>query len=109
MSFDPDILTQCRARTGCPLGLIAQASYAETEWLTGAQGERLRSCIDRPDFLAWRAADLPHAVPLLCRALRGPVLGWTPRDGASCATALQWADQVIFEGFEPDIGTQLGR
>jgi glycerophosphoryl diester phosphodiesterase len=109
MSFDPDVLVRCRTlNIACPLGLVAQAAYDEEAWqgLTEEQRKRLANLIDFPsiaaDFLAWRAADLPHAVPLICRAsLCIPVLAWTLRDAASCAAATQWADQVIFERFEP--------
>jgi glycerophosphoryl diester phosphodiesterase len=108
-SFDPQVLVECRARNvGCPLGLVAQATYDAAAWpaVSQQQRESLANLIDfpaiAPDFLAWRAADLPHAVPLICRAcLNMPVIAWTLCDAKSCACAKRWADQVIFEGFEP--------
>jgi glycerophosphoryl diester phosphodiesterase len=109
-SFDSQVLAECRARQiDRPLGLVAQATYDAAAWpgLTEKQRESLANLIDfpavLPDFLAWRATDLPHPVPLICRAcLNIPVIAWTLRDAKSCASAKRWADQVIFEGFMPE-------
>ena len=30
-----------------------------------------------------------------------PLLTWTVKTGADRAVAAEWADQIIFEGFEP--------
>ncbi len=116
MSFDPRILAEFKTGgLGRPLGLVAQAENGVAAWpgLSEKQRQRLANLADfpaiRPDFLAWRATDLPHALPRLCRSLNMPVLAWTLRDARSCAAAMQWADQVIFEGFEPDIAMPLGR
>jgi glycerophosphoryl diester phosphodiesterase len=110
-SFDPKVVAECRTLgVECPLGLVAQAAYDAATWpeLPQERRERLGTLIDfpamRPDFLAWRAADLPHDVPLICRvSFDMPVLAWTLRDAQSAATALRWADQIIFEGFDPEI------
>lgn len=104
-SFDPQILIELRRQNvPRPLGLIAQAGYEDWKDLGDAVRQRLAQLTDFasivPDFLAWRAADLPHAVPLVCRAFM-PVLAWTLRDAQSRSEALRWADQVFFEGFAP--------
>lgn len=107
-SFDPDVLAQCRTfGVAAPLGLVAQADYEDEDWQTFTEETRARlvTLIDfpsiAPDFLAWRAIDLPHPVPLLCRSeMDMPVLAWTLRDAASRDAAMQSADQVIFEGFD---------
>ncbi|WP_395697638.1 glycerophosphodiester phosphodiesterase family protein [Methylocella sp.] len=108
-SFDPTVLAFLRARRASrPLGLVAQAEYAADEWpqLKPAQRRLLAALADfpaaRPDFLSFRASDLPHAAPTLCRAGLGlPVMTWTVRGPAERAQALRWADQIVFEGFEP--------
>jgi glycerophosphoryl diester phosphodiesterase len=108
-SFDPSILAHIRAAgLACPLGLVAEASYGEADWpeLTPQMRARLTDLRDYPkilpDFLSWRLGDLPHAVPQLCRSGIGmPVMTWTVRSEADRAGATPWADQIIFEGFEP--------
>jgi glycerophosphoryl diester phosphodiesterase len=108
-SFDPVILAHLRAKgADCPLGLVAQAQNGAGDWpgLSVHRRDALTDLRDfplaRPDFLSWHVGDLPHAVPMLCRAGIGmPVMTWTVRSPADHARAGAWADQVIFEGFEP--------
>lgn len=108
-SFDPAIVQHMR-KTGVrrPLGLVAQARYEHhAEWASLPADMRAALADLRdypnmaPDFLSWHVGDLPHAVPLLCRLGIGmPVVVWTVRSEADRACAEQWADQIIFEGFE---------
>jgi glycerophosphoryl diester phosphodiesterase len=108
-SFDPTVLVHLRASGArCPLGLVAQARYDEEDWLGLSQEQRasfadLRDFpLARPDFLSWNLGDLPHAVPMLCRAAAGmPVMTWTVRSQRDLTRGRAWADQIIFEGFEP--------
>jgi glycerophosphoryl diester phosphodiesterase len=108
-SFDPAVLTFIRtAGIDRPLGLVAQARYSVSEWpeLKPRRRVELATLRDfsavRPDFLSWRVGDLPHATPELCRAGMGmPVMTWTVRSDKDRARAAIWADQMIFEGFEP--------
>lgn len=108
-SFDPAVLTHLRAkRAACPLGLVAQARNEPEDW-PGAPGHKRDALTDlgefplaRPDFLSWHVGDLPHAVPLLCREGIGmPVMAWTVRSRIDQVRAEAWADQMVFEGFEP--------
>ncbi|HUI20103.1 MAG TPA: glycerophosphodiester phosphodiesterase family protein [Methylocella sp.] len=108
-SFDPAILIHLRASgAACPIGLVAQARYDDEEW-AGVPAEKRAGFRDlrdfpqaRPDFLSWALDDLPHAVPMLCRAGLGiPVMTWTARSEEDLIRGRIWADQVIFEGFEP--------
>jgi len=58
--------------------------------------------LSRPHFLAddWRR--LPATAPgLLRHFFRLPLLAWTVRSTEDRTAALQWADNVIFEGFMP--------
>ncbi|MGO9133104.1 MAG: glycerophosphodiester phosphodiesterase family protein [Methylovirgula sp.] len=105
-SFDPQMLCQLRGFGATqPLGLVAMAHYAAGDWpkLDAAARKSLEALTDfpraKPDFLSWHVGDLPHATPLLCRELGLPVLTWTVRSEAERSLALQWADQIIFEGF----------
>jgi hypothetical protein len=55
----------------------------------------------KPDFLSWRAADLPHPLCELARACAGmPVMTWTIRSSEQAAAVKKYADQIVFEGFE---------
>jgi glycerophosphoryl diester phosphodiesterase len=109
-SFDPAVLVHLRgAGAACPLGLVALARYDTGEEWAGLPQDRRASFADltdfplaRPDFLSWNLADLPHAVPMLCRTGIGmPVMTWTARSREAQARGKLWADQIIFEGFEP--------
>lgn len=112
-SFDPAIIAYLRAKgrppgpldKPCPLGVVAQARYGARDWprLTPAQRRTceqfLHFASTRPDFLSWSVDDLPHATPLLLRALSpSPVMVWTVRTRAQKALAAQWADQIVFQG-----------
>jgi len=108
-SFDPGPMAHLRAKgVTRPLGLVAEASYAAAEWpeLSEAQRAALLEWREypavEPDFLSWNAADLPHAIPMLCRNGIGmPVMTWTVRSESERARVAPWTDQIVFEGFEP--------
>lgn len=111
-SFDPNIIAFLRregARLGVahvPLGIVAEASFQGDAWRMLSDDQRRDMATltywdeTRPDFLSWRVGDLPHATPSLCRAFGVPVMAWTVRNEADVACARQYADQMIFEGFE---------
>lgn len=113
-SFDPDQIAFLRARAAAlgiaqrPLGVVGEAHYDETDWpqLSPAQRAELTQFLHYkrtlPDFLSWRARDLPHAIPLLLRdAVKIPVTTWTVRSPEMAARAREWTDQIVFEGFSP--------
>jgi glycerophosphoryl diester phosphodiesterase len=106
-SFDPAPIAALRAREApWPLGIVAQSDYDEEEFSGLTPGLR-RSLTrfahapeTRPDFLSWRAADLPVAVTAFARACAGtPVMTWTIRSPEQAEIARRHADQIIFEGF----------
>ncbi|MDQ6868092.1 MAG: glycerophosphodiester phosphodiesterase [Pseudomonadota bacterium] len=108
-SFDPAALVHLRGvGAACPLGLVARARYDNGEEWAGLPQDRRASFADlrdfplaRPDFLSWNLADLPHAVPMLCRKGIGmPVMTWTVHSREALIRGRLWADQIIFEGFE---------
>lgn len=107
-SFDPAVIAHLRRDPPCPLGIVAEASYDDQEWsalpsaLKRDLAEVLHFEATQPDFLSYRVDDLPHAVPYLCRSiLRRPVIAWTVRTPVQRLVAARWADQIVFEGFEP--------
>ncbi len=112
-SFDPDPITFLREqRLAVPLGMVAMAAYTQEDWpeLPPARRAELTHFLHysrtRPDFLSWNVADLPHAIPLLCRdGLKLPVTVWTVRAQDQADVAAKWADQIVFEGFAPGLNT----
>jgi len=108
-SFDPAVIAHLRAALcPLPLGIVAEASYDYGEW-SGLSEETRRSLAafshykqTRPDFLSYCVDDLPHAAATLCRdGLKMPVMTWTVRTGEQRIAASRFADQMVFEGFEP--------
>lgn len=108
-SFDPHVLVHLRREslTVNPVGLVAEASYADGEWsMLSEEARRDMTALThwpltRPDFLSWHCGDLPHAVPTLCRAMGLPVMTWTVRRPEQAEAARLYADQMVFEGFRP--------
>ena len=108
-SFDPAVIAHLRGRrVPNPLGIVAEAEFAEADWagLPGGLRRDLATLAHvgetRPDFLSWRVGDLPHAAPQLFRAALGrPVMSWTVRTPEERQRAARWADQMVFEGFVP--------
>lgn len=113
-SFDPDPIAFLRAQakmlgvSHIQLGFVGEARYDYDEWTSLPEDKRAQMTHflhierTRPDFLSWNVADLPHAIPALFRnGMRLPVTTWTVRSGGQAASALKWADQIVFEGFAP--------
>jgi glycerophosphoryl diester phosphodiesterase len=108
-SFDPVLVRAVRRLApSLPRGIVGQASYHRDE--AGALPPATRHAManllhwdeTRPDFLSWRAADLPAAAPFLARRLgRVPVTAWTVRSRAEADRVRPHADAVVFEGFVP--------
>lgn len=110
-SFDPALLIGLRRHgSRAPLGIITY-KFNEPEWdsdLTPVQRVVLRHLLHWPwtrfDFISchvW-ALDLP-AVRLF-RGLGVPVTAWTVRTPEERRLAAAGADQIVFEGFDPESG-----
>ena len=110
-SFDPHLIVLARrfGFTG-PLGIITYR-YNNPEWdgkPTGGQRFVLRHLLHWPwtrfDFISCytEALDLP-AVRMF-RALGVPVTAWTVRTSRDRQLAQAGADQIVFEGFDPEDG-----
>ena len=110
-SFDPAIVALLRDLTPeLPRGIVAEARYTDPEYdhLTDETKREMANLLHfprtEPDFLSWRVGDLPSAAPFLCRHLgRLPVMTWTVRGDDDRRRAREHADQMIFEGFRPDV------
>src|SRR3984893_12085765 len=109
MSFDPDQVMALREMMPHrPRGIVAERSYDAADW-PGATTDQRRGMMDprhahrtRPDFVDSRVNDLPAIAPWIARHLFGlPLLTWTVRTSEQRARAARYADQMIFEGFQP--------
>jgi glycerophosphoryl diester phosphodiesterase len=111
MSFDPSaMIAMRRLAPTLPRGMLADR-FVAAEWPGVSLPVRL-ACkglvaapLVLPSFIAYDVNALPASAPLALRHFfRVPLLAWTVVTPAQRATARAWADQMIFEGFEPDAG-----
>lgn len=109
MSFDPRAVSALRHLVPhLPRGLVAgRFASAEEHSLPPhhrfAYRHLLSASIALPNFIAYEVEALPASAPLMFRhALGLPLLAWTVRTDAERAIAKRWADQMIFEGFDPN-------
>lgn len=109
MSFDPDqVLALRRTIPDRPRGIIAQANYDDPYWYKLTPEQRrgmlhLRHAFrTRPHFVAFWVNQLPAPAPWIARNVFGlPLLTWTVRTAEQRERAARYADQMIFEGFQP--------
>ncbi|MEI6573320.1 MAG: glycerophosphodiester phosphodiesterase family protein [Alphaproteobacteria bacterium] len=108
-SFDP-IMVEALVHLAPerPRGFIGESIYDDSEWdfLSAQQKKNLTSLKTfnamKPDFLSWYIKDVDHASPQMMREQFGlPVMTWTVRTAVQLEKALRYADQIVFEGFNP--------
>lgn len=111
MSFDPgQVLALRELIPSRPRGIIAQRSYDDPywSWLTPQQRASMlylrHAAHTRPHFVNYWNNQLPAPAPWIARNLFGcPLLAWTIRNPEQRAKAMRYADQIVFEGFNPDL------
>ena len=109
ISFDPDQVVALRQMLPeLPRGIVAQRHYTEADWpeATPAQRQGMRhlkhALRTQPHFVAYWVNDLPAPAPWIARHIFGlPLLTWTVRTAEQRTRAARYADQMIFEGFQP--------
>jgi glycerophosphoryl diester phosphodiesterase len=109
MSFDPDQVVALREMLPeLPRGIVAQRHYTEGDWpeATPIQREGMRhlkhALRTQPHFVAYWVNDLPAPAPWIARHIFGLLLlTWTVRTADQRARGGRYADQMIFEGFQP--------
>jgi glycerophosphoryl diester phosphodiesterase len=110
MSFDPRILADfARIAPGLTRGIVADDAAEAEEYgaFDAAQRAELASLAhlswSRPQFVAYWVKLLPNDVSRRVRELLHlPLLTWTVRSQDDVAAARAHADQMIFEGFDPE-------
>lgn len=110
MSFDPAVMIAMRELApSIPRGIVSGQFLADCWWRDKLGPERayslthmLESGPAAPDFYAYDVTALPTPVTRFTREVLGlPLFTWTVRTQEQRATAAQWADAPIFEGYEP--------
>lgn len=110
MSFDPAVMVAIREIAPQVLrGIVAcRFSGADlrgtglTVECMAALSDLLKSRPAAPDFINYRATDLPTPVVRYVREVQGlPVLAWTVRTEAELALAAVWSDAAVFEALAP--------
>jgi glycerophosphoryl diester phosphodiesterase len=110
MSFDPRIVADfARIAPGLTRGIVADDAAEAEEYGTfdAAQRADLASLAhlswSRPQFVAYWVKLLPNAISERVRGKLGlPLLTWTVRTQEDRVAAADFADQMIFEGFDPE-------
>lgn len=110
MSFDPRIVADfAEVAPGIPRGIVADDAADARHYGSFGPEERAELASlahvgwSKPQFVAYWVKLLPNAVAGRVRdTLKLPLLTWTVRSRDDRATAAAHADQMIFEGFDPE-------
>ena len=109
-SFDPDMLSIAKGhQPGVLRGIVADGAEPGPDYVRYGRVDRfilrhiLHAPRTKPHFLSYGVKDLPKAGPSLLRsAFKLPLMCWTVRTREQRARAGRFADQMVFEGFDPD-------
>jgi len=109
-SFDPDMLSHARAHRPQVLrGIVADGAEPGPDYARYGRVDRfilrhiLHAPRTRPHFVSYGVKDLPKAGPSLLRSVFNvPLMCWTVRTREQRDRARRFADQMVFEGFDPD-------
>ncbi|ODN70007.1 glycerophosphodiester phosphodiesterase family protein [Methylobrevis pamukkalensis] len=116
MSFDPGAVSaMADLAPDVARGIIADDCRDDEEWAGFSRTTRfyLRNMLHfpktRPDFVNYWIKALPAPAPNLLRTFGVPLLTWTVRTPDDRARAARWADQIVFEGFDPETSPSPAR
>lgn len=106
-SFDPLVLnTLYTANFMGPLGIITFDYQTHADHLSGVQKFLLRNTLHRPashfTFISCEQSVLTRPMIRLRRAMGMKVMSWTVRSPQEAAAVREHADQIVFEGFDPE-------
>lgn len=109
-SFDPDVVEAAnRIMPQIAHGVVADDASNLEYYARFTRIERfalrhlLHAPRSRPKFVSYCVNDLPAPGPWVARRLFGlPVISWTVRSEEQRRRVLASADQIVFEGFDPD-------
>ena len=109
-SFDPEVVAAAnRIMPAVAHGIVADRADEVEYYARFTRMERfalrhlLHAPRTRPKFVSYCVGDLPAPGPWLARRVFGlPVISWTVRSEEARRRVLHHADQIVFEGFDPD-------
>lgn len=109
-TFDPDMLSIAKGHNKSVIrGIVADAARPGPNYARYSRTDRfiLRHLLHMPrtapHFISYSVKDLPQIGPTVMRGLfKTPVMAWTVRTTEQRETASRYADQMVFEGFDPD-------
>ncbi|MTI44206.1 glycerophosphoryl diester phosphodiesterase [Roseibium hamelinense] len=109
-SFDADMLSIARGHNPAVLrGVVADGAHNKADYRRFTRMDRfiLRNMLHtprtRPHFISYGINDLPALGPSFWRKAFGiPIMTWTVRTADQRDRATRYADQIVFEGFDPD-------
>jgi len=109
-SFDPEVVEAAnRIMPQIAHGIVADRADDLVHYARFTRMERfglrhlLHAPRSRPKFVSYCVKDLPAPGPWIARRLFGlPVITWTVRSEEARRRVLAHADQIVFEGFDPD-------
>ncbi len=109
-SFDPRMLrTMKQVAPQIPRGCISMTTLDEDmrQLLTQHEIEKISWMVHMagtdPHFVSFYVKDLPADGPSFLREFYGlPIMTWTVKTKEDRLTAAKYADQIVFEGFNPD-------
>ncbi len=109
-SFDPKMLrTMKEVAPHIPRGCLSMTTLSENDYvnLTEHEIEKISWMVHMagtdPHFVSFFVKDLPADGPSFLREFYGlPVMTWTVKTKEDRLNAAKYADQIVFEGFNPD-------
>ncbi len=109
MSFDPAVVAALRVSAPARVrGIVAMRHYTRADGTAASFAQNLKLAHllhapgSRPHFVAYAVKDLPAPGPWVARHAFGlPLLTWTVRSEEDRQRAAAYADQMIFEGWQP--------
>jgi glycerophosphoryl diester phosphodiesterase len=109
-SFDPEVVAAAnRLMPAIAHGIVADDASDLEYYARFSRMERfvlrhlLHAPRTRPKFVSYGCDDLPALGPWIARRVFGlPVITWTVRSEEMRRRVLAHADQIVFEGFDPD-------
>jgi glycerophosphoryl diester phosphodiesterase len=108
-SFDPRLLAALRAEgVTAPIGIITYDYHDERSGTSASQRFALRHLLHWPwtrfDFISCHTRNLDLPAVRFFRSSGMEVTAWTIKSEQDASEALVSADQIVFEGYLPEIG-----